>query len=456
MQDQGNLGNYMTTGLAILIVDDEPNIRKTLAIALEAEGHGVVAVSNFKDALAEATRKFFDLALVDLRLGTQSGMDLIPDLRTACPWMKIVVITAYASIDTAVEAMRRGAFDYLAKPFNPDQLKLLVGKVAEMRALEQKVESLQEALNEATPETDLTSRSPAMQKTLALGQRVADSEATLLIRGESGTGKTVLARAIHSWSRRAARTFGVVSCPSLSVELLESELFGHVKGAFTGALRDHLGRIGACEGGTLFLDEIGDLPLPLQAKLLRVLQDKEYERVGEAETRKADVRIITATSVDLAEAVKADRFREDLFYRLNVVEILVPPLRERPEDILPLAERLLAFFSRQNHRRLLGFSQTAQEALQHYHWPGNVRELRNVIERAVLLSNSEIIEADNIPMYLTPAPSEPRLGDLVPLETIEELHIRQVLTATRSMEEAARTLGMDPVTLWRRRKKYGI
>lgn len=446
----------MTTGLAILIVDDEPNIRKTISIALQAEGHRVVAVSNFKDALAEATRNFFDLSLVDLRLGTQSGMELIPALRTSCPWMKIVVITAYASIDTAVEAMRRGAFDYLAKPFTPNQLNLLVGKVVEMRALEQKVESLQEALDEATPEADLTSRSPSMQKTLALGQRVADSDATLLIRGESGTGKTILARAIHSWSRRAARTFGVVSCPSLSVELLESELFGHVKGAFTGAVRDHTGRIAACEGGTLFLDEIGDLPLPLQAKLLRVLQEKEYERVGESKTRKADVRIITATSVDLDAAVKAGRFREDLFYRLNVVEILVPPLRERPEDILPLTERLLAFFARQNHRRLLGFTAAAQEALQHYHWPGNVRELRNVIERAVLLSNSEIIEEDDIPMHLTPVPPEPRLGAPVPLETIEELHIRQVLAGARSMEEAARVLGMDPVTLWRRRKKYGI
>jgi NtrC-family two-component system response regulator AlgB len=325
-----------------------------------------------------------------------------------------------------------------------------------VRALEQKVESLQEALSEATPEADLTSRSPAMQKTLTLAQRVADSDATLLIRGESGTGKTILARAIHAWSRRATRSFGVVSCPSLSLELLESELFGHVKGAFTGALRDHLGRIAACEGGTLFLDEIGDLPLLLQAKLLRVLQEKAYERVGEVETRKADVRIITATSVDLTAAVKEGRFREDLFYRLNVVEILMPPLRERPEDILPLAERLLAFFARQNRRRILGFSDAAQAALRQYHWPGNVRELRNVVERAVLLGTAETIEVDNIPMHLASAPPEPRLGDPVSLEAIEELHIRQVLASSRSMEEAARVLGMDPVTLWRRRKKYGI
>jgi NtrC-family two-component system response regulator AlgB len=446
----------MAPGLSILVVDDEPNIRKTLAIALEAEGHQVVAVSNLKDALAEAGRRFFDLALVDLRLGTESGMGLIPALRTYCPWIKVVVITAYASIDTAVEAMRRGAFDYLPKPFTPDQLLLLIRKITEVRTLEQRVAALQEALSEAAPEADLSSRSPVMQKTLALAQRVADSDATLLIRGESGTGKTMLARAIHSWSRRSAKTFGVVSCPSLSLELLESELFGHVKGAFTGALRDHLGRIAACEGGTLFLDEIGDLPLPLQAKLLRVLQEKEYERVGEVETRKADVRIIAATSVDLAAAVKAGRCREDLFYRLNVVEIIVPPLRQRQEDILPLAERLLAFFARQNHRGLLGFTAAAQAALQHYPWPGNVRELRNVLERAVLLSTGEAIGVENMPLHLAPTPTEPKVGDLVSLETIEEMHIRQVLAATKSLEEAARILGMDPVTLWRRRKKYEV
>ena len=315
----------MADNLSILIVDDEPNIRKTLTLALEADANRVVAVSNVKDAMAEASRRFFDLALVDLRLGTESGLELIPALRANCPWIKIVVITAYASIDTAVEAMRRGAFDYLPKPFSLDQLFLIIRKITEVRTLEQRVAALQEALSEAAPEADLTSRSALMQKTLDLAQRVADSDATLLVRGESGTGKTLLARAIHAWSRRSAKSFGVVSCPSLSVELLESELFGHVKGAFTGALRDHLGRIAACEGGTLFLDEIGDLPLPLQAKLLRVLQEKEYERVGEVQTRKADVRIIAATSVDIAEAVKAGRFREDLFYRLNMVEIIIPP-----------------------------------------------------------------------------------------------------------------------------------
>jgi two-component system, NtrC family, response regulator AlgB len=446
----------MAPGLAVLIVDDEPNIRKTLSIAMESEGHRVVAVSNCKDAQAEALRRFFDLALVDLRLGVESGLELIPALLTTCPWLKIIVVTAYASIDTAVEAMRRGAFDYLPKPFSHEQLVILMEKVAAMQALERRVLVLQEALQEAAPESDLTSRSAAMQRTLALAQRVADSDATLLIRGESGTGKTVLARAIHAWGRRAGQNFRVISCPSLSAELLESELFGHVKGAFTGALRDQPGKIAACEGGTLFLDEIGDLPLPLQAKLLRVLQEKEYERVGEVETRKADVRFITATGVDLAAAVKVGSFREDLFYRLNVVDILVPPLRERQEDILPLAECLLAFLARQNHRRILGFTDAAQAALQNHPWPGNIRELRNVIERAVLLCTAAAIGLECLPFHLTPAPPAPKVGDLVSLETIEEMHIRQVLAATKSLEEAARILGLDPVTLWRRRKKYGI
>ena len=446
----------MEPSLFILIVDDEPTIRKTLTIALETEGHRVVAVSNSKDAIGEVSRQFFDMALVDLRLGTESGLDLIPSLRANCPWLKIVMITAYASIDTAVEAMRRGAFDYLPKPFTPDQVSLLIRKISEVRTLEQRVAVLQEALKDAAPEIDLTSRNPAMQRTLSMAHRVAESDATVLIRGESGTGKTILARAIHSWSNRARKNFGVISCPTLSSELLESELFGHAKGAFTGAVRDHPGRLAVCNGGTIFLDEIGDLPLSLQPKLLRFLQEKEYERVGEVTTRKADVRVLAATNVDLEAAVKSRSFREDLFYRLNVVEIIIPPLRERPEDILPLAESLLNFFARQNHRRTLRFSEEARLALQAWHWPGNLRELRNAVERAVLFSRGESIGWENLTMKSPPGALEVRVGDLVPLEKIEESHIRRVLTATSSLEEAARVLGMDPVTLWRRRKKYGI
>jgi len=383
-------------------------------------------------------------------------MDLITKFRAACPWMKCVVITAYASIDSAVEAMRRGAFDYLPKPFTHDQVTLVVRKVAEVRALEQKVSALQDILSEAVPETVLESRSPVMRRTLAMARQVADSEATILIRGESGTGKTIIARGIHSWSHRASKPFGTVSCPSLSAELLESELFGHARGSFTGALRDYPGRIAACEGGTLFLDEIGDLPLFIQAKLLRVLQDKVYERVGDLETRRADVRFLAATNVDLESAIKAGRFREDLFYRLNVIEIVIPPLRERPEDILPIAEGFLAFFARQNHRHTLGFAEEVRETLANDEWPGNVRELRNAIERAVLLCNEELLAMRCFPLKLRSAERVPGAGDLVTLDELERAHIQRVLASSRSIDEACRILGMDSVTLWRKRKKYGM
>ncbi len=442
--------------LSILVVDDEPNIRKTLGISLESEGHGVVAVANVRDALEEAGERFFDVALIDLRLGTESGMELIPRLRALCPWIKCIVITAYASIDSAVEAMRRGAFDYLPKPFTHDQVSVLMRKVAEVRTLEQKVATLQEKLRESVPEAVIESRSPAMQRTLEMARQVADSEATILIRGESGTGKTLIARAIHSWSKRSAKPFGTVSCPSLSAELLESELFGHAKGSFTGAVRDYPGRLAASEGGTVFLDEIGDLPLQIQAKLLRVLQDKVFERVGELETRKANVRIIAATNIDLEAAVRAGRFREDLFYRLDVVEIVIPPLRDRKEDILPIAETLLAFFARQNHRQVLAFTDEARDFLLNYEWPGNVRELRNAVERAVLLCKDELIGAHHFPQRPKSAERAPVPGNLVTMQELERNHIRRVLSSSKSIEEACRVLGMDSVTLWRKRKKYGL
>ena len=442
--------------LNILVVDDEVNIRKTLSVCLETEGHKVIAVSNFQDALTEASRKSFELAFVDLRLGTQDGLDLIPALLATSPWMKIIVITAYASIDTAVEAMRRGATDYIPKPFTPAQVLLAVHKVSETRTLEQKLTALQEDQRRSHPEIDFSSTSPAMQRAVALARQVATSEATVLLRGESGTGKSVLGRAIHSWSHRAAKPLGIVSCPSFPSELLESELFGHVKGAFTGAVRDNPGRIAASEGGTLLLDEIGDLPLSLQPKLLRFLQDREYERVGDYKTHKADVRIIAATNVHLETAVKEGRFREDLFYRLNVIQIEIPPLRERPEDVVPLAEKLLAFHGRNNHRFFTGFAQEALQALATYPWPGNVRELSNVIERAVILCRVDRVGIDCLPSSLAPEGFTPNIGDPVSLEKIEEQHIRRILASTKSLQEAAEILGMDKATLWRRRKKYGV
>jgi NtrC-family two-component system response regulator AlgB len=442
--------------LSVLVVDDETNIRKMLTVCLETEGHRVTGVGTPEDALAEAARRSFDVAFVDLRLGAASGLDLIPALLNASPWIKIVVITAYASIDTAVEAVKRGATDYIPKPFTPAQIKLAVHKAFEVRSLEQKVASLREDLGRAHLEEDFASESPAVKSAVALARQAAISDATILLRGESGTGKSVLARAIHGWSNRANRPFSILSCPSLSAELLESELFGHAKGAFTGAVRDNPGRISACDGGTLLMDEIGDLPLSLQPKLLRFVQDKEYERVGDYVTRQADVRIIAATNIDLESAVREGRFREDLFYRLNVIQVELPPLRERPEDLVALAERLLAFFGRSCHRAVVGFTDEVRELFRNYRWPGNVRELRNVIERAVILCRGERIDVNCLPDNLRIADRSVRLGDPVRLDKVEEEHIRRVLASSRSLQEAADILGIDQATLWRRRKQYGI
>jgi two-component system, NtrC family, response regulator AlgB len=442
--------------LAVLVIDDEVGIRKALAACLESEGHDVIAVSNGRDALLATTRKSFDLVFVDIQLGDHSGMDLIPSLLAENPWLKIIVITAYASIDTAVESIRRGASDYLPKPFTPAQVAVVTQKVAHLRALEQQVSGLQDALGQSTSEIDLTTTSAPMQRAIELARQVATSDATVLLRGESGTGKGVVAKAIHSWSNRSGKPFAIVSCPSLSQELLESELFGHVKGAFTGAIRDNPGRLASSDGGTILLDEIGDLPLGLQPKLLRFVQDREYERVGDHKTRRADVRVLAATNVNLEDAMKAGRFREDRLYRIKVIEVTLPPLRERPDDVVRLADRLLQQFGQRNGKRFSGFTEPAKESLRTYNWPGNVRELRNVIERASILCRGDAVGPESLMLAAKPQIAGISVGDPVPLEQLEEQHIRAILASTSSIDDAAKVLGMDTVTLWRRRKKYGI
>ncbi len=442
--------------LKILIVDDETNIRKTLSYCLAAEGHTVIAVSNPADAMEESRLRVFDMAFVDLRLGDADGMDLIPALLADSPWIKVVVITAHASIESVVEAMRRGAADYLAKPFTPAQVKFLTNRIARIRELEIQIASLKENMQRLGPEDSLQSANVGMQRIMELVKKAAPSEAIVLLQGESGTGKTVFARAIHNWSSRASKPMAIVPCPAIPADLLESELFGHVKGAFTGAVRDNPGRIAACEGGTLFLDEIGDMAPAVQAKLLRFIQDKEYERLGESVSRKADVRIIAATNAELESRVAEGRFREDLFYRLNVINVTVPPLRERPEDILPLSMVFLAYFSRVNRKNIIGFTEEARLALMQYGWPGNVRELRNAIERAVILGSGEILDKNDLPGSIIPATAALKIGDMVPLATIEELHIRRVMASSSSLQDAADVLGIDQATLWRRRKTYGI
>ncbi|SHO53044.1 sigma-54-dependent transcriptional regulator [Desulfopila aestuarii] len=442
--------------LNILIVDDETNIRKTLSYCLETEGHSVVSVANSLEALKEAKRRPFDIAFIDLRLENENGMDLIPPLLAESPWLKVVAITANATIETAVEAMRRGAADYIEKPFTSAQVRLLTRTLGHIRDLENEITVLKEDRRRFAPESLLQSNNPKMQRIIETLHKAAASEAIILLRGESGTGKSVFARTIHNCSPRAKKPIMIVSCPAVPSELLESELFGHAKGAFTGAVRENPGRIAACEGGTLFLDEIGDMALPIQAKLLRFIQDKEYERLGETMSRKANVRILTATNVNLEKRVAEGLFREDLFYRINVISVHVLPLRERREDIMTIADDFCRYFCRTNNKTIIGFDASAEQALRTYSWPGNVRELRNAIERAVILGNGDFITGSDLPESIVPSMSSPGVGDPVTLSTLEEFHIKRILQKTSSIQEAAAILGIDQATLWRRRKTYGI
>jgi two-component system, NtrC family, response regulator AlgB len=440
----------------ILVVDDENNIRKTLSYCLESEGHVVVTAADIKEAVTAAKRLTCDIAFIDLRLEKENGLDLIPLLLAETPWIKIVVITANASIETAVEAMRRGAVDYIEKPFTSAQIKLLIRTLGHIRDLENELTVLKEDRRRFAPDSLLRSKNPEMLRIIDTVHKAAASEAMILIRGESGTGKSVFARTIHTLSGRAKRPMMIVSCPAVPGELLESELFGHSKGAFTGATKENPGRIAACEGGTLFLDEIGDMALPIQAKLLRFIQDKEYERLGETVSRQANVRVITATNVNLEQRVAEGLFREDLFYRINVISIKVLPLRQRHEDILDIAEDFRAYFCRTNHRPQLTFDASAKQAILDHSWPGNVRELRNAIERAVILGGGSEISAADLPENITPPTLPPGSGDAVSLAELEEMHIRKILAKAPSIHSAAETLGIDPATLWRKRKAYGI
>jgi NtrC-family two-component system response regulator AlgB len=441
--------------LSVLIIDDEKNIRHTLRICLEAASAKVAEAANAEAAVEAMERGHYDLAFLDLKLGSDSGLDVIPRLLAENPSLIIVVVTAYGTIETAVEAVRRGAWDYLPKPFTPAQIRQTLDRIQRQCSLAQQAADLQSQLAAETPDVLLASTSPSVRAVLDIVARAAQSDAAVLFRGESGTGKGVLARALHKQSQRQGRPFVVVNCPTLSEELLASELFGHAKGAFTGAVRDHAGRVETAEGGTLFLDEIGEMPATLQTKLLRFLQEKQFERIGETRTRSADVRVVSATNRDLDADVKSGKFRDDLFYRMNVVEVQVPALRERSEDILPLARHFLGFFARSMGRPVPELSSAAERALLGYPWPGNVRELRNAIERAMILWPSARLEPQAFPERIAGAKERgPSLGGDFSLDAIERAHILAVTARAPSLDGAAAILGIDASTLWRKRKRY--
>ncbi len=442
----------------VLIIDDDLGIRETLGTALQTQGHRVETAVSPAAAEKKLRGATFEVAFLDLRLGTENGLEVLPDLLRLAPRLAVIVITAYSSLESAVTAIQRGAFDYLAKPFKPAQIAQVMERVARTRQMESRISELEGSVPLSSA-TDLliSTTEPEMQRILDVARKSATRDSTVLMLGESGTGKSMLARQMHRWSSRAHEPFVTVNCPSLSRDLLESELFGHIKGSFTGAIATTWGKVAAADRGTLFLDEIGDLPLEIQPKLLRLLQEREYERVGEAKIRLANVRVIAATNRNLKEAVASGAFRQDLLYRLDVISFHLPALRDRPGDILAIAESELPALAAHTGSSVRGFSASAREAMKRYSWPGNIRELRNVVERATILAEGEEIEAADLPFSGAEiSATRPALGGRFSVEEIEAEHIRQVLDRTATLQEAAAILKLDPTTLLRKRKSLGL
>ncbi len=434
---------------------------------IEEEGHFATSASNGDVALERVREDKFDAVLLDLHLGRHNGLILLPQLLKLRPNLPIVMFSAQGTVKTAVQSLHQGAVDFLEKPFTRDQFHAVLARLRRLSEMGKKIERLEEEVKEVqsqSPEPLIDFETPVMRAVMDVLQRAAKSTASVLILGESGTGKSVAARALHAESNFNDKPFVTISCPALSKELLESQLFGHVRGSFTGAMRDHWGKVKAAEGGTLFLDEIGDLPLEIQPKLLRLLQEKEYERLGETTTRRSEVRIVAATNRDLKKRVAEGAFREDLYYRLNVITVEMPPLRARPRDVLRFAEHYVKHCAKQFGRKVDGLDEEAADCIRRYSWPGNLRELRNTIERAVILAPDKTITAADLPIEIrqhTPgqgltSDAPLQAGAMVSLQALEEQHIRRVLEVTNSMNEAADILGIDQATLYRKRKKMGM
>jgi DNA-binding NtrC family response regulator len=448
------------TPFQILVVDDDKAMREMLVSLFRDRGYQVQEASSAADALERASDEPFDVILSDIRMPGKTGIEMVGELRELRPDTPVVLMTAFGSIDSAVESMRAGAFDYITKPFEPDAVLLTVERALERRALEEENRRLRRAVDQTSSFGDLIGESPAMREIFALIRKVANSSSSVLITGESGTGKEVIARTLHYSGNRAAQPFVPINCTAIPEGLLESELFGHVRGAFTGAHASKQGLFVKANGGTLFLDEIGDMSPMLQGKLLRVLQDREVRPVGGTDVTKIDVRIITATNKDLKAEMETGNFREDLYYRMNVIPIHVPPLRERPQDVAPLAKAFVAKHSRGEPRSI------SREGLQHlstFAWKGNARELENVIERALALSEASPIGPEDLPLDLAACGQrETSSTDLarsaadqrLTLRELEVRYIDEIMRITGGNKvHAAKILGVDRKTLYRRAER---
>jgi DNA-binding NtrC family response regulator len=449
----------MNDSIRILVVDDEASQRELVSGYLKKQGFEVFTAAGGESALELFRQAPMELILTDQRMPGLSGLDLLKAAREINPETQVIVMTAYGSVETAVEAMRDGAADYVAKPLNLDELRQKIQRIVEQHRLYAENRALREELKSRHRIEGIIGESGQMVEVISLVQRVAASEATVLIRGESGTGKELIAKAIHYTSPRAARPLVRVNCAALPENLLESELFGHEKGSFTGAISTRKGRFELADTGTLFLDEIGDLPLHLQAKLLRVLQEREFERVGSSQPIKVNVRILSATHRDLESLMRAGQFRDDLYYRLNVVTILLPPLRERRQDLPPLMDHFLKLFAAKNGKSLRGFSRAARDALLRYDYPGNVRELENLLERAVVLCRGDVIDRGDLPLILDDpdALSEAQTQLTAAVEGLERRMIREALKRANGVQtRAAELLGVTERALRYKLKKYGL
>ena len=452
----------MTT--TVLVVDDDDAHRGMLRMMLKSWGYTVEEAADGDEAVEKVHAKAFDAVLTDVRMGKVNGIEAMKQILSYNPSLPVILMTAYSSVETAVDALRIGAYDYLIKPLDFDALKETLNKAIEHSRLGVENRELRRQFSEENASTEILGRSPAITSMLSMIRTVAPTEATVLITGESGTGKELVARALHAQSLRKDEPLVTVNCAALAETLLESELFGHEKGAFTGADKRREGRFKQADRGTLFLDEIGEMSIGVQAKLLRALQQGEIQRVGSDKSEHVDVRVIAATNRDLRKEVEERRFREDLYFRLNVISLEVPPLRQRKEDIPLLAAHFLSHYAERNHKNVKGFSAQCMDMLLHYDWPGNVRELQNAVERAVILCTGEYVTGPELPVNIAKLAAEamPKSSEVssslagLPLEEVERRAIEETLRETGDNKSAAaRKLGITRATLHKKLRKYG-